>query len=88
MKVSIYYYASPSEHGYWEIHQKGCPKLSEGNFKIFLGSLYTSGQAITVARVRTGEQNVRECPYCLGRNGASRRYIGVIKPVTHTQRKK
>ncbi|MGB9096956.1 hypothetical protein [Erwinia sp.] len=62
MNAAKYYYLIMAENGVWILHLRGCDKLSGSKEKIFLGTLYTSRQAIGVAKKRVEE--FRLCYVC------------------------
>ena len=45
------------------LHMKGCAKLDNKDSRIFLGSVYISYQALSLARRYT--LDVSMCPYCM-----------------------
>ncbi len=63
MLQSAYYYLCPDSETRGELHKQGCFMLSEARERIFLGSVYTRYQAVSLARkYRTA---VYVCPHCL-----------------------
>lgn len=87
MGKPIYYYVIPVDSEFWELHHKGCPVLNNSESKIFLGTLYSRGQAMTVARVRTGVSKVRFCKICLCDDNGPRRINAFLTPVKHFKEK-
>jgi len=45
------------------LHRQGCPKMPVKDKLVFIGSLYAPLQAMTIARVRFGQQ-VKACYFC------------------------
>lgn len=46
-----FYYVCPAPIGNWLLHAKGCGDMSATVGRIFIGTMYTSGQALSVARI-------------------------------------
>lgn len=63
LKPSFYYLLKNAINGNWVIHQAGCVNLPADVNRIFLGSLYTKGQAVTVAKIH--HPDATQCPLCL-----------------------
>ena len=63
MEPSFYCYATPTKTGGVTLHLKGCSFLSAASSRIFLGSVYKSYQAVSLARRHS--QDVSLCPYCM-----------------------
>ncbi|MGB9098840.1 hypothetical protein [Erwinia sp.] len=49
MTTAAFYYLL-SKNKEWVLHKKGCDEFIRSNFKIFIGTLYTDGQAIGTAK--------------------------------------
>lgn len=62
MKVPVYYYLLQSGTGKWLIHRRGCEMLTGSPGKIFLGTVYSTRQAVGVARNRVREPKL--CYLC------------------------
>ncbi|QDY43845.1 hypothetical protein D8B20_18100 (plasmid) [Candidatus Pantoea soli] len=63
MLKSHYFYLCPDADGSWVLHKKGCSVLTGKREKRFIGSLYTTHQALAVARVH--QTRVICCSDCL-----------------------
>lgn len=63
MEPSYYCYLVSTISGAAMLHMKGCAKLDKKVPRIFLGSVYKSYQALSLARRLT--QDVSACPYCM-----------------------
>jgi len=63
MEPSYYCYLTPTSSGGAMLHMKGCAKLDNKDSRIFLGSVYISYQALSLARRYT--LDVSMCPYCM-----------------------
>lgn len=64
MNQPIYYYLCPEATGGATLHKKGCFILQHGDPRIFLGTIYTLNQAISLAKRH--RPSVHLCRYCLG----------------------
>lgn len=64
MPAEYYYVTKQTDQtNFHLLHRRGCIKLPTPNSLVFIGSLYNSLQALTVAKVRFGE-NVKTCYFC------------------------
>lgn len=63
MLEPCYFYLCPDPDDGWILHKKGCYVLEFEEEKLFIGSLYTAQQALTVARIRCSP--VVYCSDCL-----------------------
>ncbi len=63
MLQSYYCYVSPISSGAVRLPLKGCSQLEDETSRIFLGSVYKSYQAMSLARRYS--PNVSVCPYCM-----------------------
>lgn len=63
MLQSFCCYVSPVSSGVFRFHVKGCSQLEDETTRIFLGSVYKSYQAISLAKRYS--PNVSACPCCM-----------------------
>lgn len=64
MKAEYYYVTQQAEQADFHLlHRRGCEKMPEKNRLVFIGSFYAPLQALTIGKVRFGEQ-VKPCYYC------------------------
>lgn len=78
-----YYYVTQhtDQAGYHLLHRAGCITMPARNSLVFIGSLYNSLQALTVARVRFGD-NVKACYFCcLSHHEKGGRFSHPLPPV-------
>lgn len=64
MDTPFYFYLVPASSGKATLHIKGCSVLNHHRDRIFLGSLYRTHQALSLARRHSPD--VLVCPFCLG----------------------
>lgn len=60
-----YYYVTqqPEQAAFHLLHRQGCQKMPVKNRLTFIGSFYAPMQALTIAKVRFGNQ-VKACYFC------------------------
>ncbi len=63
MERPYFCYLVLSSSGGATLHQKGCSHLEKGSSRIFLGSVYKSYQAMSLARRHCPD--VAQCPDCM-----------------------
>lgn len=63
MPAEYYYVTQCPDAGFHILHRTGCTRMPAKNSLAFIGSLYNSLQALTIGRVRFGE-NLKTCYFC------------------------
>lgn len=63
MNLPKYYYLIKDVNNKWVLHRRGCDNFLASKEKIFLGTIYTSYQALGFAKQRVAEFSI--CKFCL-----------------------
>ena len=85
MTNGIYFYVNtaPDDNGYHYLHRQGCKHMPDKKDALFIGTLYTLNQGLTIARMSF--KKVKPCIKCCIRHSATRMPANV-QPVHHFPR--